>query len=541
MILALFAAVLICAQTGKKPDSKNDKLKPVNIGSNRELFADKYLIGEMKNVRFDLKKPESRGKAIIFDKPWEGPVTGYYTDMVKDGKTGHYKCYYRGNLGEYYRAAEKKKKERKKGIKKGEKLDALDYVVFCVAESKDGIHWTKPELNLFDYHGSKKNNIVVPQSADGVHNLTPFYDENPACKPEERYKALAAPTKDFNRITKVPGRPDSKKQRRRVLYAFSSPDGIHWKKMLDKPVIAIDDTHKLTCKGFDSQNVVFWSKAENCYVCFFRVWESGPNPDPRTRAKRPRVKFRRISKATSKDFIHWNPSIKLKMVTADGAPGPEEHFYVNQTQPYLRAPHIYISTPVRFNPYRGDLTDIVFMAIRPDSDTFTRLFLESMIRPGLPRENWCNRGNYPSVNLVRTGPDEMSIYVSRATRKKAPYLERLVFRLDGIVSVKAPFSGGELITKPLIFAGKTLSLNLSTSIAGSVKVEIQDENGKPVPGFTIDDCKEIYGDFIDRAVIWKHGKIKTGDVSSLAGKPVKLRFVMKDADLYSFKFEPAKK
>ena len=63
-------------------------------------------------------------------------------------------------------------------------------------------------------------------------------------------------------------------------------------------------------------------------------------------------------------------------------------------------------------------------------------------------------------------------------------------------------------------------------------MEIQDEKGKPIPGFSLDQCPEIIGDEISRIVSWEAGS----DVGGLAGRPVRLRFVMKDADLYSLRF-----
>jgi hypothetical protein len=105
--------------------------------------------------------------------------------------------------------------------------------------------------------------------------------------------------------------------------------------------------------------------------------------------------------------------------------------------------------------------------------------------------------------------------------------------LDGFVSLHAPMSGGEVLTKPLTFTSESLSMNFATSAAGSVKVEIQDANGKAIPDFTLSDCEEHFGDSIERAVVWKSGS----DVSPLAGNRVRLRFVLKDADVYSFRLE----
>jgi hypothetical protein len=109
---------------------------------------------------------------------------------------------------------------------------------------------------------------------------------------------------------------------------------------------------------------------------------------------------------------------------------------------------------------------------------------------------------------------------------------RYTLRIDGFVSVNAPLAGGELITKPLKFTGKQLEINYSTSAAGQVRVELQDASGKPIPGYTLEDCKPIYGDHISRVVEWKAG----ADLDALVGKAVRVRFEMSDADLYSLRF-----
>ena len=112
-------------------------------------------------------------------------------------------------------------------------------------------------------------------------------------------------------------------------------------------------------------------------------------------------------------------------------------------------------------------------------------------------------------------------------------LRRYTLRLDGFVSVSAPPDGGEMMTKPLLFAKSDdtnkIWINFATSAVGSLKCELQNANGKPIPGFTFADCDEIYGDSVDRAITW-HDE---ADVSQFADRPIKLRFVMHDADLYS--------
>jgi hypothetical protein len=88
------------------------------------------------------------------------------------------------------------------------------------------------------------------------------------------------------------------------------------------------------------------------------------------------------------------------------------------------------------------------------------------------------------------------------------------------------------LTKPIRFSGRELEINYSTSAAGSIRVELQDAEWKPLPGYSAEECPEILGDEIERVVSWQRGS----DLAALAGRPVRLRFVLKDADVYSFRF-----
>ena len=164
---------------------------------------------------------------------------------------------------------------------------------------------------------------------------------------------------------------------------------------------------------------------------------------------------------------------------------------------------------------------------------------EAFVRPGPQPERWVNRNNMTAWGIVQTrafldnAPDELSIYTTEHYyRGEACKLRRFTVRMDGFVAASAPLGGGELVTKPLIFAGERLGVNFSTSEAGSVRVEIQDAGGNAVEGFALEDCEEIVGDEIEKGVKWKG----VGDVSRLAGKPVRLRFALKDADLFAFRF-----
>lgn len=112
-------------------------------------------------------------------------------------------------------------------------------------------------------------------------------------------------------------------------------------------------------------------------------------------------------------------------------------------------------------------------------------------------------------------------------------ISRLVIRRDGFVSIKADYTGGEFLTPVLSFKGDELALNVNTSAVGQLQVEILDEQKKPIPGYTLEDCDQIYtANEINRIVKWNR-KSKVGE---LAGKLIRLHFVMRDVDLYAFQF-----
>jgi hypothetical protein len=158
--------------------------------------------------------------------------------------------------------------------------------------------------------------------------------------------------------------------------------------------------------------------------------------------------------------------------------------------------------------------------------------MEGFIKPGIGLKNWVSRTNYPALNVVQTGATEMSVYVNQDYAQPTAHLHRYSLRLDGFASLEAPFKGGELLTKPFTFSGGNLYLNFATSAAGSIKIELTDENGIALEGFGLEDCREIIGNEIEKAVVWeKHKKLK-----KYCGQTVRLRIKIKDANLYSFQF-----
>jgi len=355
-------------------------------------------------------------------------------------------------------------------------------------------------LQLYEVDGTLNNNVILANSAPVMHNFSPFMDTNPTADPDQKFKAIGG----------LSG-----------LFAYNSPDGIHWRKLQEEPVF--------TDGVFDSQNVAFWSESEQCYLCYFRTFSNG---------------YRTVSRTTSHDFINWTDPVEMTYGDT-----PPEHLYTQQTSPYFRAPHIYVAIGGRFMPgrqvltekqaenldvdpgYFKDCSDAFFMTTR-GGNVYDRTFMEAYIRPGIGFENWVSRSNYPALNVVQTGPEEMSLYVNEDYAQPAAHLRRYSMRLDGFTSVNAPYEGGEVITKPFTFSGNKLEINYSTSAAGEIRFEIQENDGTPVLGYTLEDSQVIIGNEISRIVQWNGNE----DLEKLINKTIRLRIYLKDADLYSLRF-----
>jgi hypothetical protein len=449
----------------------------LEIGSRRELFVDRCLVERIDGAELRLHPPVRREVVFQVEEPLENACTGCY-NLCRDGD--RILMYYRG----YYPLKEK----------------AGDLAVSQTTNlvvSTDGIHFERPKLGLVEFRGSKQNNIVY--AGYEAHNFCVFLDTNPSAPPDQRFKAVGGSGQNN-------------------LHGFCSPDGLHWRRIKEGP---LDVTG-----AFDSVNVPLWDPYKRCYRLFSRYFERTASGGVRA-----------IQSCQSDDFIHWTKPVPHQY----GEGVPWEHFYTNATTPCPGAEHILLSFPKRFTPERtrstegmdypgNGLSDAVFITSR-DGVHWDRTFMEAWVRPGLDPRNWTHRSCAPAVGIIQTAADEWSLYVSEHYGWPDNRLRRVTVRPHGFASASAGRAGGELVTRPVVFSGKALRLNYSTSAAGSVVVELQDESGKPLHGFAASDMKPLFGDELDAAVSWKDGS----DLSGVAGKPVRFRFVLTDADLFAMR------
>ncbi len=453
------------------------------IGTRRELFVDDAMIESLDAAELRMHHPVRRNVILEIDQPWEklwqpdSPLRkslGIADAEKMDPTVFGYSTVLRdGDLYRLYYSWDR---------------DALPSLT-GYAESRDGISWTKPKLGLVEFAGSRDNNLIW---TDGhLFDFTPFVDRNPRCRPDQKYKTIAG------------GPP----------IALVSADGLRWHKLQQEPV--------LTDGAFDSQNIAFWDHERQKYVAWYRDNING---------------VRMIKYATSDDFIHWTKGELL-----DYGDVAVEQFYTNAIAQYAPAPHLYVGLPMRFLPSRHPVaehaypgvSDVVLMTSR-DGLHWDRPFRQAFIRPGTDRENWTDRNFLVTWGMVQTSPEETSLYWVEHYRHPTNRIVRGTIRTDGFASLHAGYADGTALTRPLIFSGRRLLLNYSTSAAGSVRVELLTAAGEPIAGFSGTHAGELFGDRISGEYRWK----SDSDLSSLAWQLVRLRFHLKDADIFAFQFVP---
>ena len=461
----------------------------LDLGSRRELMVDHHLIAGLDGAELRLQRPRHEGVAFAFERAHEGAFSGYVSIITLPDNAG-YRAYYRG---------------LPVAVRAGSKEEVTAY-----AESVDGIIWTKPA-----------DNVTVREMPKVTHNLSVFYDTRPGVPADEQWKGIG-------------GLNDG------GLVRVVSADGLSWRKLMGDTPMMPAMPEAANVYRYDSQNLAFWSEVEGQYVCYFRHVRAVEGMGPRVRL---------IGRATSPDFVNWTDEGEMEFRRADGSPAPVEHLYTNQTGPYFRAPHLYVAIAARFLPgrqvltaaeaeqvgvnpdYFHDISDSILMTTRGGT-VYDRTFMDGFGRPGVGLSNWTSRTNYPALNVIQTGPAEMSFFVQKAYGQPDHRLERYSLRLDGFASLHAGYEGGEMMSKPFRFSGEELDINYATSAAGSLRFELQNEAGHVWSGYALEDSREIIGDQISRTVAWTGGT----SVKALAGKVVRLRVVLKDADLFSLQF-----
>lgn len=449
------------------------------IGVERQLFHDLDRVGSLAHVGMAVHEAEvSDQPLIVADQPWESNNVYLYGTAIFDREKGLFKLWYHvynWELGEYLN---------------------------LYATSKDGEEWDKPDLGLYDYQGSTANNVFM---GNGIHSPTVIKDSFED-DPERLYKMMAM---DYGSGYTV----------------FFSPDGIHWTGCDCNPVST----------GADVANVFQDPETGEFGV----TWKQ---PDLRP------VPGRRVAfLSTSEDFETWTePELVLaaderdqQMAVADGHDNAQ--IYGMPVVPYEGT---YVGFPWIYKPggstvgMPGSGPVDVQLAFSDDLHTWTRDDRTTVIPRGAPG-SWDAGMIYTSSNLIRVR-DELRLFYSGwdgfhdGAAGRGASIGVATWRVDGFASLtNGGDAAGTVTTKPLVFEGSRLSVNAAIERGGSLRAELLDAQGQPIPGFTVDESRPLTKDRVAHEMRWDGDP----DLGALAGTEVRVRFHLDGGDLYSYGFE----
>ena len=481
----------------------------LDIGDRKQLFLDEGLIERSEGVRLTMHRPRRDGRVLLApDAPWEvDRQIGLYCSIIREGD--RFRLWY---------------------FLSSDRLRCLSY-----AESPDGLDFEKPILGLHELDGSRQNNVVIP-GPDGGGCV--WID--PHAPTGERYR---------NQTKCYPGWPDGKIPTE--YHRYASPDGLHWERRPD----ALD-------KPFDTQSICLWDQRIGRYVLYTRNWVHPGDPH---------LSYRTVRRLESDDLEHWDSQTSVMeadardLATHQTSTGqPPVDYYGADVFKYPGAGDLYVMLSQAYWHWAerppeeqwgesGDPRRVVIRRLAPaaidvrlawsrDGINFDRAGGREPFMELGPEGRWDSRMVWALPDPIPVG-DELWIYYAGTNRDHDGFVDpcsdgllsgmgRAVLRLDGFVSADAAYGAGEIITRPLVFEGSVLELNVETSGGGALRVEIQEASGRQVEGFTAKDSAPLCCNSVRAQATWAGGS----DLGRLAGRPVRLRFVMRDCRLYAFRF-----
>ncbi len=508
--------------------------EPQHIGTNKVLLFDDHYI-ERKHGFTTMLRPPARDvePVLIADEPWEvaGLVGDSNVTVMNDD--GRYRMWYvvhdprpnpaPSDVG--YREQELADLDEKMR----NDLLAQSRYMLCYAESNDGLHWDKPALGIIEFNGSRDNNMLLAGRLGG----TVFKD--PTAPPDQRYKYIHGYGPRLPHVYREEDRREEDSTDRRIfhgIYGSTSPDGIHW-TVHPQPIMPWYT---------DTTNVAYWDDRLERYVAYVRYNQNLGFADNQTVVQqRGAEHYRAIGRSESRDFFHFPPPTKI------AEPSPEERrpratgmdYYNSAALKYPGTADAYFLFYSEFYHEQNVLD--VHLATSRDGVHYQR-WAAPLIGPGLAGA-WDSRSIYMATGMIRprgAHAGELWMYYhgrdhghgEPAGRDYTGGIGRVRFRAEGFVAQEVDRAGGELLTRPLRFEGDQLRLNLDAGAGGRLKVELCDEAGQPLPGFSAHDADWLWFNDVAHLATWQ------GRSDLSAARPSgALRFIGQAVKLYAFQFE----
>ncbi|MBT7299403.1 MAG: hypothetical protein HN849_07825 [Victivallales bacterium] len=470
----------------------------MDIADRKQLLIDDALLQTYAGLRFTMHPARKRGHVLLPELPSEKGRIGFYGSVADvDGTLMMW----------YWAQTEYRDDAWRKGL--------------ALATSTDGAVWTKPNLGLVARGGSKDNNLV--NAFGDTVSINPHGDVS------ERFVLI---------------HPKYRTDRPKGgVYLSFSPDGIHWRSHAPCVFPFVPDT----------QNQVRYEERIGKWVSYVRTWH------PNRRVGRIEIEDLKAPWPYRQDQaprLIWGddcapvPSTEIEEVLAcepelDGEDAdvytPVAVEYPWADRAHFMFPSIYqhLPPPAKGGRYGNDGVLDIHLAVSRDGRAWQRLSPRSYLPLGMDGEP-DSRMLYMFAGLVRRGDRLLHYYCGyKSTHGAHPKgamdagaICLAEQRLDGFVSLQAGAEPGTLETKPLVFRGRRLELNLATAATGQCQVELADASGRVLPGFGYDACLRIRGNGVALPVRWQ----SSPSLAVLAGKPVRLRIRLRNADLYAFQF-----
>ena len=445
------------------------------------MFLDDAMLAQTENVWRSLHHPvrAEANPVLVPDRAWEGYLVLQPGTVIRDEEDGCFKMWYNAQPSR-------------------DRPDAGKNL--CYATSSDGANWDKPELGLEGFDGSTANNILL-RDVEWTHCVLKDAAERDT---ERRYKLLYwTPAGDG-------------------IHAAFSADGVRWRPWEDNPVVP----RRATGDTFS----VMRDPASGEYWLYHKT-------------RTPARPIRMVSRMVSEDFLHWSGT--RRVLAPDAFDPPDTQFYGLSAFPHADQ---YLGVLWVYHTYLQTL-DMQLVSSR-DGLRWDRTADRKLFMHLVPTNEY--RGGafdcmqiYPiSAPVERDG--QLWLYYSGF---KVPHntlaadqdgrIGVATLRRDGFCSLDAT-SPGWALTRPFTWSGNQLRLNAVTSPptpghpgddGGGITVQIEDDQGRAIPGFAAGRCTPFRGDETDTLVDWG-GR---SDLGGLMGRTVQLRFTIEDANFHSFR------
>ena len=459
---------------------------PIDVG--RQLFVDDFLIESTTLQRKFHKAEYYRDNPVLRpDKRWE--------------KAGRPASAIAFSDGVFYDPQDK--------LFKAWYMHALQGGV-CYATSKDGIHWDKPALDV-----RPGTNIVI---LSGQRDSSTVWLDLETKNPQQRFKLFQF-HRDVWQST-----------------VHTSPDGIHW------------SADVWTGPAWDRSTIFFnpfrkvWVYSIRDYM-FLPPWDYScvpPKPIGRSRKYWECKDFVAGAQWTGGKFgTDWKPGEPVTWCAADrlDSPGATEkdvksELYnldaVGYESLMLGLFSIWHSNAGKNRPKIND----IMLGFSRDGFHWDRPFREAVmpLSDDPKAWNWANSQSVGGGCLI-VG-DRLYFYASG--RNSTEDTTGLAFmRRDGFSSMEAGENEGVLTTRPVVFKGRYLFVNVDSD-NGSLTAEVLDKDGNVIAPYTKENAVPVAADKTLQAVTWKGAD----DLSPVSGKPVRVRFHLKNSALYAFWVSP---